>query len=168
MWSPTRFRPGSFPLCAGLLLAALLAAPPLGSADERPTEIRYDVPGPVPLLSATYGLEKRRIVRVTDDALSPRRLVVDPGEIVAWKIDARGYTHIRFEREVARSMICHSLVNFHLSDDELRSSALRTGDEASFCELQPGLYRYRVVQEAPDDDRELSNRREGVIVVRAD
>ena len=43
-----------------------------------------------------------------------------------------------FDREVARHMVCHSLVNFALRDGELRSDPIDPGEFASFCELKPG------------------------------
>jgi hypothetical protein len=47
-------------------------------------------------------------------------------------------------------MICHSLVNFSIREDELRSAEIHTGEFASFCELQPGRYRYKVVRKDPE------------------
>lgn len=147
-------------------LAVVLAAPPAARADgERVQEIAYDTPGSIPLLSPTYDQQSREVVLITDDRLSPRRVTVEPGQQLVWVSYAGGLLRITFEREVAKSMVCHSLVNFHLEEDELRSGLLQTGDVASFCELAPGSYRYRVVPEAPHDERDISNRLRGLIVV---
>ena len=71
-----------------------------------------------------------------------------------------------FEREVARSMVCHSLVNFSLQDDELRSAPIHLGEFASFCQLKPGRYRYKVVRPDPGASAGAAAKRlDGVIVV---
>ena len=73
----------------------------------------------------------------------------------------------RFERETARSMVCHSLVNFSIIEDEIRSAPIRPGEFASFCELKPGRYRYKVVRPNADISSALgsSGRLDGVIIV---
>jgi hypothetical protein len=70
-----------------------------------------------------------------------------------------------FEREVARDMICHSLVNFTIKDDELRSAPIHAGEFASFCQLKPGRYKYKVVRVEPGDHIDASRRLEGEIIV---
>ena len=68
-----------------------------------------------------------------------------------------------FEREVARAMVCHSLVNFSIKDDELRSGEINVGEFASFCELRPGRYRYKVVRPNPRDGAlDAARRLEGI------
>jgi len=71
-----------------------------------------------------------------------------------------------FEREVARSMICHSLVNFSIKDDELRSAPIHAGEFASFCQLKPGRYKYKIIRDgiAPTGS-DAARRLEGEIVV---
>ena len=71
-----------------------------------------------------------------------------------------------FEREVARSMICHSLVNFSLKEDELRSAPIHAGEFASFCQLKPGRYKYKIFREAmPASGSDAARRLEGEIIV---
>jgi hypothetical protein len=71
-----------------------------------------------------------------------------------------------FEREVARSMICHSLVNFSIKDDELRSAPIHAGEFASFCQLKPGRYKYKILREAmTPTGRDAASRLEGEIIV---
>jgi hypothetical protein len=96
---------------------------------------------------------------------------VRAGQTVVWSSMARHASRIVFEREVAKSMVCHSLVNFELDGDQLRSAPLHTGERSQFCRLSPGTYRYRVVRDGPSEyptagARQLSTRLEGVIVVR--
>jgi hypothetical protein len=85
-------------------------------------------------------------VIITDESLQPRSVHLEKGQLVAWISYARAASSVVFEREVARSMICHSLVNFSIQEDELRSAEIHTGEFASFCELKPGRYRYKVVR----------------------
>jgi hypothetical protein len=151
--------------------AALALAGPAPADEPRAEAIRYEMPGDVPLLSPSWQLEPATAVLLTDDRLSPRRVVVRAGETVRWHSLARHASRIVFEREVAKSMVCHSLVNFELDGDSLRSGPLHTGDTSSFCRLQPGTYRYRVERTGPaawptTGGRQLSSRLEGVIVVR--
>jgi len=154
------------------ILLALVAGWAAGSARAEPRiqEIRYEVPGRVPLLGADFGLEPVASVLLTDDQLSPRRIQVRQGEIVRWRSMARQASRIVFESDVARSMVCHSLVNFQLEGGRLQSAPLHTGDSASFCRLAPGSYRYRVIRDGPaawpvTGAVQLSSRLEGVIVV---
>ena len=137
-------------LAATLLLAAVGQAGEARAEDTRPTEIPYDTPGEIPTLDPGYGREDHEVVIITDEALQPRSINLDEGQLVAWISYARAASSVVFEREVARSMICHSLVNFSIQDDELRSAEIHTGEFASFCELKPGRYRYKVVRRDPD------------------
>jgi hypothetical protein len=157
-------------LAAGLL-ALLWVAVPAGAEEARPDDLRFEVPGPVPLLQTGWQLDRPAEVLVSDDALLPRRVEIESGRSVLWRSVARHASEIVFEREVARSMVCHSLVNFQLRGDRLVSAPLQTGDEASFCQLAPGTYRYRIERHGPAErpsagGHQLSTRLEGVIVVR--
>lgn len=155
----------------GAVCALWLALPGSAAADPRPEEIAYETPGVVPLLAPTFGLGPEVPVLLTDDRLTPRRVEVQAGETIRWHSMARHGSRIVFEREVARSMVCHSLVNFELDGDRLRSAPVHTGESSGFCQLSPGTYRYRVVRDGPAEHPtagalQLSTRLEGVIVVR--
>lgn len=157
-----------------LLLAAavMAAASPMRADEPRVDEIHYETPGSVPLLSPDWQLEGATRILMTDDRLSPQRAVVHAGETVRWHSMARHASQIVFEREVAKSMVCHSLVNFVLDGDSLRSGAINTGDSSSFCQLAPGRYRYHVERTGPAEwptagARQLSARLRGEIVVLA-
>ena len=155
-------------LLAALRLAALglLLAAPAIAADDRPTEIPYSTPGPVPSLSPEYKLTSHKVVLITDNAINPRLVTLDEGQLVAWISYSPVPSVIVFEREVARNMICHSLVNFSIKDDELRSAPINAGEFASFCQLKPGRYKYKVVR--PDKGgagTDTARRLEGEIIV---
>jgi hypothetical protein len=124
---------------SGLALSAF-------AEDDRPTELKFERPGPIPTLDANYRRGDHRVVIIKDADLLPKDVVLEPGQLVAWISYARMGSTIVFEREVAKSMVCHSLVNFSIKEDELRSAEIRPGEFASFCELQPGRYRYKVVR----------------------
>ena len=128
-----------------VLAAALLLAAPVGG-DDRPTEMPYDTPGPVPTLDPSYRMTNHKVVLINDQEIRPERVTLDEGQLVAWISYSAVPGRIVFEREVAKSMICHSLVNFSIQDDELRSQLIHVGEFASFCELKPGRYRYKVVR----------------------
>ena len=130
------------------LIACVAAVGPPGVAsaeDKRPTELPYQGEG-VPLLDPDYRRNSHKVVLITDQALSPNTVVLDEGQLVAWISYSKVPSQIVFEREVARDMICHSLVNFSIEDDELKSASIHPGEFASFCELKPGRYRYKVVR----------------------
>ena len=152
------------PALAPLLALALLAAP-AGAADDRPKEIPYAQPGPVPSLSPDYRMTSHKVVLITDQALNPRLVTLEEGQLVAWISYAPMPSVVVFEREVARDMICHSLVNFSIKDDELRSAPIHAGEFASFCQLKPGRYRYKVVREEGKDHVDAARRLEGEIIV---
>ena len=87
-------------------------------------------------------------------------------QLVAWISYSKSASTIVFEREVARSMICHSLVNFTIEDDELRSAEIMPGEFASFCELKPGRYRYKIVRPtAGQGSIDAARRIEGEVIV---
>jgi len=151
-------------------LAALAMVSSARADEPRAETIRYEMPGDLPLLSPDWQLEPAAAVLLTDDRLSPRRVVVREGETVHWHSMARHASQIVFEGEVAKAMVCHSLVNFRVDGDSLRSGPIHTGDTSSFCRLEPGTYRYRVERNGPagwptTGGRQLSSRLEGVIVV---
>ncbi len=148
-----------------LAAVALLVATPL-AADDRPSEVPYDTPGPIPSLDPSYRMESHKVVLITDQSLSPNRVFLDKGQLVAWVSYAPQPSVIVFEREVARDMICHSLVNFTIKEDELRSAPIHAGEFASFCQLKPGRYRYKVTRPEPIGDARVSTRTiEGEIIV---
>ena len=91
-------------------------------------------------------MTSHKVVLITDNAVNPRLVTLDEGQLVAWISYSPVPSTVVFEREVARSMICHSLVNFSIQDDELRSAPINAGEFASFCQLKPGRYRYKVVR----------------------
>ena len=163
-----RYRTTLRGLTTALMVAALplLLAAPARAADERPTEVPYSGTGPVPSLSPEYKLTSHKVVLITDNAINPRLVTLDEGQLVAWISYSPVPSVIVFEREVARNMICHSLVNFSIQDDELRSAPINAGEFASFCQLKPGRYKYRVVR--PDrggSGTDAARRLEGEIII---
>jgi len=146
-------------------VALVVVALPAAAADERPSELPYATPGQVPMLDPDYRMTSHKVVLITDDALNPRLVTLDSGQLVAWISYSPMPSTVVFEREVARNMICHSLVNFTIKDDELRSAPIHAGEFASFCQLKPGRYRYKVVRVDPADHVGAARRLEGEIVV---
>jgi hypothetical protein len=153
---------------AALILSAVGALLLAGSgfAEDRPSEIPYETPGEIPNLNPDYKMTSHKVVLITDQALNPRLVTLDEGQLVAWISYSPIASVVVFEREVARSMICHSLVNFSIKEDELRSAPIHAGEFASFCQLKPGRYRYKVVRPDPGTVGAAAARRlDGVIIV---
>lgn len=135
-----------------LALVSLLAFALAGSVnaeDDRPNEIPYDTPDKIPSLDPSYRQSNHKVVLITDHGLNPRLTTLQEGQLIAWISYGRAPSRIVFEREVARDMICHNLINFEIVDDELRSAEIHPGEFASFCELKPGRYTYKVVRPDP-------------------
>lgn len=152
------------PWLVALATAAIASA--VGAEDTRPTEVPYDTPGSIPQLSPKYRQNDHKVVLITDAALNPRLVTLNEGQLVAWISYSATPSVVVFEREVARSMVCHSLVNFSIEEDELKSAPIHAGEFASFCELKPGRYRYTVKRPVPlDSALDAVRRLEGVIVV---
>ena len=146
--------------------AALLLGLPVGAEDTRPSEIPYDTPGELPQLSPDYNMTSHKVVLITNNGLNPRLATLDEGQLVAWISYSSVPSTVVFEREVARSMICHSLVNFSIKEDELRSAPIHAGEFASFCQLKPGRYRYKVNRESlQQKGSDAARRLEGEIIV---
>lgn len=153
-------------LTGAAVLALLLAAFPVDAADDRPADIPYQTPGEIPTLSPDYNMTSHKVVLITDNAVSPRLATLEEGQLVAWISYAPVPSVVVFEREVARSMICHSLVNFSIQDDELRSAPIHAGEFASFCQLKPGRYKYKIVRPtAGQGSIDAARRIDGEIVV---
>ncbi len=152
-----------------LLIAstALLVAVglPAVAEDDRPTELPYETPGEIPQLDPSYRMTSHKVVLITDQALNPRVVTLDEGQLVAWISYSGLASVVVFEREVARSMICHSLVNFSIKEDELKSAPIHAGEFASFCQLKPGSYRYRVTRPIPGERGQQGMMLEGQIIV---
>jgi hypothetical protein len=129
-----------------VLAVSVLLVGPSAAEDTRPQELPYETPGPVPTLDPSYRQTDHEIVLITDNALRPSRIMLNEGQLVAWLSYSKAASTVVFERNVAKSMICHSLVNFSIKDNGLRSAEIHTGEFASFCQLQPGRYRYKVVR----------------------
>ena len=107
-------------------------------------------PLPAPTLDSSYRMTSHRAVLITEDELIPRIVTLDEGQLIAWISYSAAESIIVFDRDTARGMICHSLVKFSFAGEELRSQPIRAGEFASFCQLQPGRYRYRVVSPQRD------------------
>ncbi|MGH0034020.1 MAG: hypothetical protein ACQGVK_03235 [Myxococcota bacterium] len=147
-----------------LLFAALASGPSSASTDQ----LEFDTPGPVPLLALDHGRDAVRTVVIRDGQLTPARVEVHESTRIAWRSETSGGMRILFDRDVARSMLCTSVVNFVLEDDRLQSARLEHGDTAHFCTLAPGTYRYKVARDRLSDRRgALSERLRGTIVVHA-
>jgi hypothetical protein len=137
---------------------ALLVVQPAGAKDKSDT---------LPQLDPTYQKTSHKVVLITDQSLSPQEVKLEEGQLVAWISYSKAASQIVFEREIAKNMICHSLVNFSIVDDELKSATIYSGEFASFCELKPGRYKYKVIREAtPNSGVDATTRRlEGEIIV---
>ena len=156
------------PLAAFFTLVAAVGGFALSAAaqDKRPTEIPYETPGEIPQLSPKYKQSDHEVVLITDNALNPRLVTVGEGQLVAWISYSAAPSTVVFEREIARSMVCHSLVNFSIVDDELKSAPIHAGEFASFCQLKPGRYKYKVVRpEVLQAGQDAARKLEGEIVV---
>ena len=151
-------------LLLGVVGALLLAAVGF-AADDRPNEMPYDTPGEIPMLSPDYRMTSHKVVLITDQALNPRLVHLKEGQLVAWISYSPAASVVVFEQDVARSMICHSLVNFSIQDDELRSAPIHAGEFASFCQLKPGRYRYKVIRPDPTEKLDARRRIWGEIIV---
>jgi len=144
----------------------LLLVGSVSAADDRPSEIPYETPGDIPQLSPDYNMTSHKVVLITANGLNPRLATLDEGQLVAWISYSAVPSTVVFEREVARSMICHSLVNFSIKDDELRSAPIHAGEFASFCQLKPGRYKYKILRESmTPSGRDVASRLEGEIIV---
>ena len=165
-----RRRMGRIGGIGGLLTGALamaLLAPPAFAVDTRgeaPSSASQE--GTLP--QAGDGSPSTKVVLVSDDRLTPRRLVVEPGQRVAWISYAKDGARVIFQPAINPSILGGSLVKFERRVGALRSIPLTTGDAASFAGLAPGIYHYRVVRPARATDAERAPRSlEGVIEVRA-
>jgi hypothetical protein len=153
---------------AGLAIAVAAPVATRAAEDDRPAEIPYESTSEVPLLDPSYRMSSHKVVLITDQALNPRLVNLDSGQLVAWISYSGWPSTVVFERETAKNMICHSLVNFQIRDDEIRSQPIHAGEFASFCQLKPGRYKYKVVRtDNPTMGNAPRKMLEGEIIVAA-
>jgi plastocyanin len=135
----------------GLLALASLLVGPASATEDRAAPPRVESLEDLPKLDPSYQMNTHKVVLITADSLNPATVNLTPGQLIAWISYSPSESTVVFERDVAKSMICHSRVNFSFEEGELRSTPINAGEFASFCELKPGSYRYKVVpSDAPD------------------
>ena len=151
----------------GLLAAALLLAGPALAEEDRASQPRVEALEVLPQLDPSYQMSSHKVVLITADSLNPATVRLTPGQLIAWISYSPSASTVVFERGVAKSMICHSRVNFSFEEGELRSTPINAGEFASFCELKPGNYRYKVVRSDASDPpgADAGRTLEGEIVV---
>jgi len=151
----------------GLLTVALLLVGPASANEERVLQPQEERLEDLPKLDPDYQMNTHKVVLITADSLKPATVVLAPGQLIAWISYSPSKSTVVFERGVAKSMICHSRVNFSFEEGELRSTPISAGEFASFCELKPGSYRYKVVRSGASDPpgTDAGRTLEGEIVV---
>ena len=150
-----------------LLGVVLLLVGPASASEDRASEPRVETLEDLPKLDPDYQMNTHKVVLITADSLNPATVNLDSGQLIAWISYSPSESTVVFERNVAKSMICHSRVNFSFEDGELRSTPINAGEFASFCELKPGSYRYKVVRTKASDQpgADADKMLEGKIVV---
>ena len=151
----------------GLLTVALLLVGPASANEDRVSQPREETLEDLPKLDPDYQMNTHKVVLITADSLNPTTVNLDPGQLIAWISYSPSKSTVVFERSVARSMICHSRVNFSFEEGELRSTPINAGEFASFCQLKPGSYRYKVVRSNASDQpgADAGRMLEGEIIV---
>ena len=151
----------------GLLAAALLLVGPALANEDRASQLPVETLEDLPQLDPSYQMNSHKVVLITADSLNPATVRLTPGQLIAWISYSPSESTVVFERDVAKSMICHSRVNFSFEEGELRSTPINAGEFASFCQLKPGSYRYQVVRPNASEQPGVDTGRtlEGEIVV---
>jgi len=151
----------------GLLAVVLLLVGPASANEDRVSQPREETLEDLPQLDPDYQMNTHKVVLITADSLNPATVNLDPGQLIAWISYSPSKSTVVFERSVARSMICHSRVNFSFEEGELRSAPIHAGEFASFCQLKPGSYRYKVVRSNASDQpgADAGRMLEGEIIV---
>jgi len=152
----------------GRLLAVALSLVGTASAnDDRAVRPPIETLEDLPQLDPSAQRNTHKVVLITADSLNPAKVELAQGQLIAWISYSPSESTVVFERSVAKSMICHSRVNFFFDEGELRSVPIRTGEFASFCQLKPGNYRYKVLRSnTSDTDRaDASETLEGEIII---
>ena len=150
-----------------LLAAALLLVGLASATEDRASQPPVEALEDLPQLDPSYQMNSHKVVLITADSLNPATVRLTPGQLIAWISYSPSASTVVFERGVAKSMICHSRVNFSFEEGELRSTPINAGEFASFCELKPGNYRYKVVRSGASDPlgADAGRTLEGEIVV---
>jgi plastocyanin len=151
----------------GLLALVLLLVGPASANEDRASQPRIETLEDLPKLDPSYQMNTHKVVLIKPNSLSPATVELAPGQLIAWISYSPSKSTVVFEQAVARSMICHSRVNFSFEEGELRSAPINAGEFASFCQLKPGSYRYKVVRSNASDPAEADAGRtlEGEIIV---
>jgi plastocyanin len=134
-----------------VLVAALLLVGPALATEERASQPAPESLDDLPKLDPSYQMNTHKVVLITADSLNPATVNLDPGQLIAWISYSPTQATVVFERDVAKAMICHSRVNFSFEEGELRSAPIHAGEFASFCQLKPGTYRYKIERAKASD-----------------
>ena len=150
-----------------LLAVALLLLGPASASEDRDVQPRVEMLEDLPQFDPSVQMNTHKVVLITGDSLSPATVRLDLGQLIAWISYSPSESTVVFERDVAKSMICHSRVNFAFEGGELRSAPINAGEFASFCQLKPGSYRYKVVRSSASDQpgADADRMLEGEIIV---
>ncbi len=151
----------------GLLAVALLLVGPASANEDRASQPQVETLEDLPKLDPSDQMNTHKVILITADSLNPAMVRLTPGQLIAWISYSPSESTVVFERAVAKSMICHSRVNFSFEEGELRSTPINAGEFASFCQLKPGNYRYKVVRSDASDPpgADAGQTLEGEIVV---
>jgi len=153
-----------------LVIAPLLVGP-ASASDDRTSQSTAETLEDLPQLDPGNQANTHKVVLITADSLSPTTVTLTPGQLIAWNSYSPSESTVVFERSVAKSMLCHSRVNFSFQEGELRSAPINAGEFASFCELKPGSYRYKVMRptaSGPAAGGDAGRMLEGEIIVGAE
>jgi plastocyanin len=153
----------------GVLAAALLGVGAAPAKEEPASQPAPQTLDDLPKLDPSHQMNTHKVILITADSLNPATVSLDPGQLIAWISYSPTQATVVFERDVAKAMICHSRVNFSFEEGELRSAPIHAGEFASFCQLKPGTYRYKVERAAASDPSraDADAMLEGEIVVGA-
>jgi plastocyanin len=135
----------------GLLAVALSLVGTASANEDRASQPPMETLEDLPKLDPSYQMNTHKVVLITADSLNPATVNLAPGQLIAWISYSPSESTVVFDRDVAKSMICHSRVNFSFEEGELRSVPINAGEFASFCQLKPGNYRYKVVRSNASD-----------------
>ncbi|MEM7409910.1 MAG: hypothetical protein AAF430_06730 [Myxococcota bacterium] len=87
---------------------------------------------------------KTEIVVISPARLVPSVMVVADTEAFGWLNYAARDAAISFPVEITRRMACKGPSPFRVDGPRLVAEPVTTGNFATLCKLQPGVYEYRV------------------------
>ena len=124
------------------------------------------LPTTAPAEESDHADHPHTSIRIASSGLRPDRATLPADNAVVFLNYSGRIAQISFPESVAKNITCKARSSFELANGRLTAPYVRQGSFASFCNLAPGDYEYRVELKRSAGELENYAVLDGVIVVQ--